>query len=73
MNDVIGLPFEVFWGLMIWLGMLGAIFLSMFVSKIVPPFIRDLRARRRAETETAPKGRYVELRDQVERASRGVV
>lgn len=60
-------PF-IFRSAMIWLGMLCAIFLSMFVSKIVPPFIRDLRARRRAETETAPKGRYSDVQDSIRRA-----
>lgn len=68
MSDFIQQHPFVFWSFMIWIGMLGAIFLAMFISKIVPPFIRDLRARRRAETETAPKGRYSDVQDAIRRA-----
>lgn len=33
---------------------------------------RALARRRSVETETAPKGRFSELRDSVERAARGI-
>lgn len=69
MNDVIGLPYEVFWGLMIWLGSLGLVILLLCMRPMTAAFLRTLKAQK-AETKKAPQGPYSHLREQVERADR---
>lgn len=71
MSEFIEMHPFIFWPLMLWVGTIGSILFAMCIGRIVPPFLLGLRSRREAETETAPKGHFAELRESVERASRG--
>lgn len=71
MSEFIDQHESIFWGLMLFVSAVGAILLSMTMPKVISAFLYRLRARRAAETETAPKGHFAELRESVERAARG--
>lgn len=68
MSEFIEQHESIFWGLMLFVSAVGAILLSMTMPKMIASFLRGLRSRRKAETETAPKGRYVDLQDAIRRA-----
>lgn len=65
MSEFIEQHESIFWGLMLFVSAVGAILLAMTLPKVFSAF---LRARRKVETETAPKGRYVDLQDAIRRA-----
>lgn len=65
MSEFIEQHESIFWGLMLFVSAVGAILLAMTMPKVISSFIRS---RRKAETETAPKGRYVDLQDAIRRA-----
>lgn len=65
MSEFIEQHESIFWGLMLFVSAVGAILLAMTMPKVISSFIRG---RRKVETETAPKGRYVDLQDAIRRA-----